>query len=76
VTQEDKETILRLHNEFRSEVARGKARVNEVFLPPAQAMAKMVRYTAGMLEDSFPRSISFFFEVETTAGYVGQGTPI
>ncbi len=45
----------RLHNEFRSEVARGKARVHEVFLPPAQAMAKMVRYWyAGRSVRPFP----------------------
>jgi hypothetical protein len=42
VSDEDKKTILNLHDQFRSEVARGAAKVGDITLPQAAAMAKMV----------------------------------
>jgi hypothetical protein len=42
VTEEDKQTILKLHDDYRSEVASGAVRIHDVTLPEATAMAKMV----------------------------------
>lgn len=43
ISDEDKRVILRLHDEYRAEVARGEANARGLSLPPAAAMAQMVR---------------------------------